>query len=318
MISSENAMEKFEQQIRSSNHHERIPAHKMPDHLPSAVHQLVGHHLDSEVQVQIFRHRTTSRNLTIPAVAEPLLVLVVSGAALVEERVGDQEWTANAVAADDFFLTMSPVPYEMRWQTESDAGFEVVHVYLSQRLLDLAARDIFAAQHGMVRLREVSGERDHEISGFMRSLYREMTSTRQASALYLQGLGQALAVHLVRCYRDDSGLSKQVYALPAYKLHRAIETMRTGLDSEFSLARLASDASMSISHFSRMFRKATGRSPSQYFIHLRMEMARQLLLESDSSIVNIALDVGYNSPSHFAQVFRRHTGATPREYRQRR
>lgn len=315
MIPSENAMEKLEQQIRSSNHHERIPAHKMPDHLPAAAHRLVGHHLDSEVQVQIFRHRTTSRNLTIPAVAEPLLVLVVSGAALVEERVGDQEWTANAVAADDFFLTMSPVPYEMRWQTECDAGFEVVHVYLSQRLLDLAARDIFVDQH--VRLREVSGERDHEISGLMRSLYREMTSSRQASALYLQGIGQALAVHLVRCYRDgSSGLSKQVYALPAYKLHRAIEAMRTGLDSEFSLERLASDASMSISHFSRMFRKATGRSPSQYFIHMRMEMARQLLLESDLSIVNVALDVGYNSPSHFAQVFRRHTGATPREYRQ--
>ena len=94
--------------------------------------------------------------------------------------------------------------------------------------------------------------------------------------------------------------------------------MREGLDGEFSLARLANDAGMSMSHFSRMFRKATGRSRSQYFIHLRMETACQLLLESDASIVDIALGVGYGSPSHFAQVFRRYTGLSPRAYRQGR
>ena len=308
-------MEKPDQMCRPDRH-ERIPAHKMPDYLPAAAHQLVGHHLDSEVQVQIFRHRTTRQSLTIPAVAEPLLVLVVAGAARVEERAKGQDWTANAVAADDFFLTMSPEPYEMRWQTETDAGFEVVHVYLSQRLLDLAARDIFTGQAGTLRLREASGERDPEISRLMRALYHEMNTSRQASAMYLQGIGQALAVHLVRGYRGDSTLSSPIHALPAYKLHKAVEAMREGLDREFSLARLASQASMSVSHFSRMFRKATGRSPSQYFIHIRMETARQLLLESDLSIVNIALEVGYNSPSHFAQVFRRHAGATPREYRQ--
>lgn len=293
----------------------RIPAHTMPDHLPSAAQQLVGHHLDSEVQVQIFRHRTTLRNLTIPAVAEPLLVLVISGAAIVEEREGAGEWTTSAVRADDFFLTMSPVPYEMRWQTDSEVGFEVVHVYLSQRLLDLAARDVFAARPGVVRLREVSGARDPEISGLVRSLYREMIAHRPASGTYLQGVGQALAVHLVRHYWDGSGLSASVNALPAYKLQRAIETMAEGLDRDFSLSRLAGGAGMSVAHFSRMFRKATGRSPSQYFIHLRMDVARQLLLESSMSMLTIALEVGYGSPSHFAQVFRRHTGVTPREYR---
>jgi AraC family transcriptional regulator len=305
-------------QVPRSNHHERIPAHKMPDYLPAAAHRPVGQHLNAEVQVQIFRHHSTSQSLTIPAVAEPLLVLIISGAAIVEERAVNEAWAANAVAADDFFLTMSPTPYEMRWQTESHGGFEVVHVYLSQRLLDLPARDISAGQCGAVRLREVSGERDHEISGLMRSLYHEITSSERASPLYLQGVGQALAVHLVRSYRDTDAPSHPINALPAYKLHRAIATLHAELDSEFSLVRLASEAGMSISHFSRMFRKATGQSPSQYFIHLRMEMARQLLLESDLSVLRVALDVGYTSPSHFAQIFKRHTCITPREYRQQR
>lgn len=300
-----------------SDHHERIPAHKMPDYLPATAHQPFGQSLNSQVQVQIFRHRTTQQSLMIPAVAEPLLVLIVSGAAVIEERIGNEEWTATPVAAGDFFLTTSPLPYEMRWQTQSDGGFEVMHVYLSQHLLDLAARDIVSCPDGVPRLREVSGERDPEVTGLMRSLYHEVTSNPQASSLYLQGVGQALAVHLARRYGDGSEPSKRMNALPAYKLHKAVATLQTGMGSAFSLDRLASEAGMSVSHFSRLFKKATGRSPSQYFIHLRMETARELLLESDLSILNVALEVGYASPSYFAQLFRRHTGITPREYRHR-
>ncbi|MBT2767642.1 helix-turn-helix transcriptional regulator [Stenotrophomonas sp. ISL-67] len=296
-----------------------IPAHRMPDYFPAEARLLTGHHLDSDVQVQIFRHRNTTRSLTIPAVAEPLLVLVVSGAALVEERVDDQEWMAYAVAADDFFLTTSQVPYEMRWHSDSGDDFQVMHVYLSQRLLDLAARDAAVGERAF-RLKEVSGGRDPEIAGLMRLLFGEMTPDRRASAsasaMYLQGIGQALAVHLVRRYREETGFPRQPHALPVYKLHQAIEAMRNNLDREFNLTRLATDAGMSLSHFSRTFRKATGVAPSQYFIHLRMETARQLLLGSDSSILSIALDVGYNNPSHFTHVFKRHVGVTPREYRE--
>jgi AraC family transcriptional regulator len=151
----------------------------------------------------------------------------------------------------------------------------------------------------------------------MRSLYHEVTSNPQASPLYLQGVGQALAVHLARRYGDGSEPPNRMNALPVYKLHKAIATMQAGMDSSFSLDRLASEADMSVSHFSRLFKKATGRNPSQCFIHLRMETARELLLEPDLSILNVALEVGYSSPSYFAQLFRRHTGMTPREYRHR-
>lgn len=300
-----------------SDHPERIPAHKMPDYLPATAYRPFGHSLNSQVQIQLFRHQTTRQSLMIPAVAEPLLVLIVSGAAIIEERSGNGEWTATPVAAGDFFLTTSPLPYEMRWQAESDEGFEVMHVYLSQHLLDLAARDIVSGPDSVQQLREVSGERDPEVTRLMSALYHEVTSSPQASSLYLQGVGQALAVHLARRYGDGGEPSRHVNALPAYKLHKAISTLQTEMGSAFSLDRLASEAGMSVSHFSRLFKKATGQSPSQYFIHLRMEAARELLLESDLSILNIALEVGYGSPSYFAHLFRRHTGITPREYRHR-
>lgn len=72
---------------------------------------------------------------------------------------------------------------------------------------------------------------------------------------------------------------------------------------------------MSEFHFSRLFKKATGLSPSRYFIRQRVEKARLLLQETDTSIIEIGMSVGYSSPSHFAQVFRRETGLPPSHYR---
>jgi AraC family transcriptional regulator len=64
-----------------------------------------------------------------------------------------------------------------------------------------------------------------------------------------------------------------------------------------------------------MCKRATGLSPSQYFIRLRMIRARLLLLETRRSIIDVGLEVGYSSPSHFSQVFRREVGVTPSEFR---
>jgi len=48
---------------------------------------------------------------------------------------------------------------------------------------------------------------------------------------------------------------------------------------------------------------------------LRMAEARRLLRETDRSVIDIGLDVGYSSPSHFAQIFRRKVGVSPTDYR---
>jgi AraC family transcriptional regulator len=93
--------------------------------------------------------------------------------------------------------------------------------------------------------------------------------------------------------------------------------MEAGLHEEFSLSHLAQEVGMSEFHFSRLFKKATGLSPSRFFIKRRLAKAQQLLLETDMSIIEIGMSVGYSSPSHFAQVFRQEIGMTPSEYRRR-
>jgi AraC family transcriptional regulator len=103
--------------------------------------------------------------------------------------------------------------------------------------------------------------------------------------------------------------------LPGFRLRKVTDLMVTHLEDEFSLIRLAREADMSEFHFSRAFKRTTGLTPSQYFIHLRLEKARRLLRETNRSVIEIGLDVGYTSPSHFAQIFRREVGISPSEYR---
>ena len=100
-------------------------------------------------------------------------------------------------------------------------------------------------------------------------------------------------------------------------MRRITNLLEAHLDEEFQLVQLAEEAEMSEFHFSRIFKKTTSLSPSQFFIRLRMEKARQLLRETNKTMIEIGLEVGYSSPSHFAQIFRREVGATPSQYRGR-
>ncbi|MGY2226722.1 helix-turn-helix domain-containing protein [Pseudomonas gingeri] len=288
----------------------------MRDYLPGESRDQPSRPQIQDVVIQLFSHHSIVEPILVPAVVEPLLVLVLAGAARVEERVLGGDWDVAEVSAGDFFLTSSAEPYEMRWQTLGGDTFEVMHLYLGLPLIDHAARELLGERAAPVAFRDLSGARDARVAFVMEQLRTELVDERSPSPLFAQSLAQALAVHLVRTYLAARRPGRRVNALQAYKLRRVIDAMNAQLADDFSLARLAGLAELSAYHFSRMFKRATGLSPSQYFIRLRMARARHLLLETHRSVIDVGLEVGYSSPSHFSQVFRREAGVTPSEFRQ--
>ncbi|KPH01871.1 AraC family transcriptional regulator [Pseudomonas sp. RIT-PI-q] len=269
-----------------------------------------------DVLVQIFTRERIEESVIVPAVAEPLIVWVLSGDATIEERAAGEDWLASEVSPGDFFLTTSAVPYEMRWRVTSPEPFVVMHIYLGLQLLERAIEEVHGGATDSIRLREISGGRDEVLSVLLEQLRVELTSRPETSALLVQGIAQCIAVHLARSYLDaDAENIAKRNALPAFKLKRVVQTMEDSLGEAFRLADLAHEAGMSEYHFSRLFKRATGHSPSQYFIKLRMTKAKQQLIETDRSIIDIALEVGYSSASHFSQVFKRQVGVPPSHYR---
>lgn len=99
---------------------------------------------------------------------------------------------------------------------------------------------------------------------------------------------------------------------------RAVEHMREHYADNVAMADIAAAAGMSVSRFHRFFRHHTGVTPLQYLTALRIERAKDLLRRTDLSIVQVALEVGYQSQSSFTRVFTRTVGVTPQAYRSAR
>ena len=103
--------------------------------------------------------------------------------------------------------------------------------------------------------------------------------------------------------------------IPRYKLRRVIDYISENLDTDLKIAEIAQEVNMSPSHFTRLFKLATGLAPHQYIMQKRIEAAKKLLSETEISIAQIALEIGFQSQSRFTTLFRQLTGTTPRAYR---
>lgn len=94
-----------------------------------------------------------------------------------------------------------------------------------------------------------------------------------------------------------------------------ILNMRSNIDQKLTVQDMACRHNLSSSHFSSLFRKGTGMSPIDYFIHLKMQRACQLLYAHDTMIKTVAMDLGYDDQYYFSRIFKKYIGMSPEQYR---
>jgi transcriptional regulator GlxA family with amidase domain len=99
------------------------------------------------------------------------------------------------------------------------------------------------------------------------------------------------------------------------KLSQVIQIMEANIEEPISPSILAQDVGMSTRQLERLFRRYLNRSPKRYYMELRLQKARNLLMQTDMSVINVALACGFASPSHFSKCYRAHYDNTP--YRER-
>ena len=98
---------------------------------------------------------------------------------------------------------------------------------------------------------------------------------------------------------------------------RAKEYIWTNYNKDMTLNNLAKAVGISPYYLSHLFRKEMGISFLEYLTSVRLSIAKNLLINTTMTVMDICLEVGYQDPSHFAKMFKKKEGVHPTEYRKR-
>ena len=209
---------------------------------------------------------------------------------------------------------LSLVPAGVVPKISARSDFELIVCGLDASLVNEVQAELDRRPEGELRLR--TNFADTATQQLMKLLVADSADGYPASRLYTDHLIHALIYRFLVIGREDDPQSvvKPVSPLPKHILRRVIERMRN-LNSGVSLQVLAKESGYSRVHFVRMFRAATGYTPHNYLLKLRVERVRELLARTTLSLTEIALECGFSSHSHLSRVFRQILGATPSEYR---
>ena len=120
--------------------------------------------------------------------------------------------------------------------------------------------------------------------------------------------------------RELESLSSKTFGLSNASRYQssidaALRHLIANFRQEIRLQTLLKLSNMSRPTFARQFKEHAGRTVSEFVNELRLQAACRELLETDKSILAIALDCGFNQISFFNRLFRREKGCSPREYR---
>jgi len=140
---------------------------------------------------------------------------------------------------------------------------------------------------------------------------QESSGARPGHEAVLLGLLVELMVFLSRRY----GESEVRESRALLEMGKLISTLEQRYSEPWTLEQMARLAHLSRTSLLRIFRQATGKSPIDYLISLRIEAAKRLLRQSELKMTDIALESGFGDSNYFARQFRLVTGRTPTAFR---
>lgn len=155
--------------------------------------------------------------------------------------------------------------------------------------------------------------RDSLLEALVRTTWQEAICGDPPTRLYLDSLVHFVVARLLHLAPRPRAVPKS--GLSSWQLNRVMELLTQRCHEELSIATLAESVGLSCSHFARAFRLATGVPPHRRQVELRIERAKALLQQRRSSVLDVALAVGYASEPTFSRAFTAMTGQSPGRFR---
>lgn len=211
---------------------------------------------------------------------------------------------------DEVFLCRFPKP--------RDADYRAALIYIPIGQL-ISAVEHYRRAGQKLEIPEFNAiGRDPALAQMGLSLFDAMT--HGADDLYAETAAAWIAVHLLSRYgtRINTEDRRSGGILSDARLARVLEYISYHFAEALTLERLAAEACISKYHFVRLFRERVGQSPHKYLAEIRLDTAQRMLISTDLSIAEIAVECGYSTASHFSTAFARRFGMTPTSFRMKK
>lgn len=249
-----------------------------------------------------------AEDVTIPPVPAQLVALLTGGGAIVESKTGGR-WRRARSGPGTLSFAAPGRSSELSWRSTGPA-LTAIHLWIPETVLLTAAEREWDGR----RRRDLPDQlaaSDPMLPGLVSSI--AAAAEMGASELYAESAATVLAVHLLGA---DAivGRSARPVGEDA-RVVRAVDFMHARLGQRLRLAEIADVAQLSPYHFLRVFKDATGRTPSRYLTALRVAEAGRRLRSGADPVTTIAYDCGFSSPAHLAATFLREVGMSPTAYR---
>jgi len=147
------------------------------------------------------------------------------------------------------------------------------------------------------------------------SLYRQIISYAEQENQAYQQIISGIVRHMLGLLYYKSRNIVVSNKSVVDKINQARIVMRENVSSPQAPEDIASQLGVSYSWFRKAFKKYTGISPAQFQMNLRLQHAKDMLMNSDKSITEIAYELNFESTGQFSTFFKHKTGTTPKEFR---
>ncbi len=229
-----------------------------------------------------------------------------------------QVWTSDKLIATSIVhpFHSNVIDFDSRPMCWAGSAFDYVHYSVPRTGLDDIAEDLGFGRVRDYRLAVL--EDDLVVAQITKSILPFLGRSDALSVLALDQFNLILGAHLIQQYgvlkktaRHSNG------GLAPWQKRRASELLRENMHGRIRLSDVARECGLSASHFARSFKTSFGTSAHQWLVQHRIEHAKQLMARTTMSLIEIALQSGFNDQAAFTRTFHQIVGVSPGRWRRR-
>ncbi len=150
-------------------------------------------------------------------------------------------------------------------------------------------------------------------TGMLSSMFTSMLKIAKGQSSTQSEHRISLYLHMLLCELVEK--CSDVHPLANESIEKAVKYMEDHINQNISLDELAEHINLSKFYFNRYFKKHMGLTPHQYFINMRLQNAKRMLVTTSASIEQVAENCGFDNASNFIRLFKQRVGMTPTVFR---